>query len=56
MQVLRLLAEGKPNKLICRELDIEAGTVKSHIATIFRMLDVVNRTEAVAQAKKLGLL
>lgn len=56
MQVLRLMAQGKPNKLICRELDIEAGTVKAHIASIFRVLDVVNRTEAVVQAKELGLL
>ncbi|OJZ17412.1 MAG: hypothetical protein BGP21_04305 [Thiobacillus sp. 65-29] len=56
MQVLRLMAQGKLNKLICRELDIEAGTVKAHIASIFRVLDVVNRTEAVVQAKELGLL
>jgi DNA-binding NarL/FixJ family response regulator len=56
MQVLRLLSEGKPNKLICRELSIEEGTVKAHIATIFRVLDVVNRTEAATVARKLGLL
>lgn len=56
LQVLRLMAQGKPNKLICRELNIEAGTVKAHIASIFRALDVVNRTEAVVQAKELGLL
>lgn len=56
LQVLRLLAEGKPNKAICRELAIEAGTVKAHIASIFRALDAVNRTEAVAQAKQIGLI
>lgn len=56
MQVLRLMGQGKPNKLICRELEIEAGTVKAHIASIFRALDVVNRTEAVMRAKELGLL
>jgi two-component system nitrate/nitrite response regulator NarL len=56
MQVLRLLAAGKPNKAICRELDIEEGTVKAHIATIFRVLDVVNRTEAATVAKGRGLL
>lgn len=56
MQVLRLLAEGKPNKLICRELNIEEGTVKAHIATIFRQLDVVNRTEAATVARNRGLL
>lgn len=56
MQVLRLLAEGKPNKAICRELDIEEGTVKAHIATIFRVLDVTNRTEAASVARETGLL
>lgn len=56
LQVLRLLAEGKPNKLICRELNIEEGTVKAHLATIFRLLDVVNRTEAATVARNLGLL
>jgi DNA-binding NarL/FixJ family response regulator len=56
MQVLRLLAAGKPNKAICRELDIEEGTVKAHIATIFRVLDVANRTEAASVARDTGLL
>jgi DNA-binding NarL/FixJ family response regulator len=55
-QVLRLLAAGKPNKAICRELDIEEGTVKAHIATIFRVLDVTNRTEAASVARETGLL
>jgi DNA-binding NarL/FixJ family response regulator len=55
-QVLRLLAAGKPNKAICRELNIEEGTVKAHIASIFRALDVNNRTEATAAARNIGLL
>jgi DNA-binding NarL/FixJ family response regulator len=56
LQVLRLLAAGKPNKAICRELDIEEGTVKAHIATVFRVLDVANRTEAASVARSIGLL
>lgn len=56
MQVLHLLAAGKPNKAICRELNIEEGTVKAHIATIFRLLEVVNRTEAASVAREIGLL
>ncbi|MFZ0107562.1 MAG: response regulator transcription factor [Thiobacillus sp.] len=56
LQVLRLLAEGKPNKAICRELNIEEGTVKAHVATLFRALDVTNRTEAAVVAKQKGLL
>jgi DNA-binding NarL/FixJ family response regulator len=55
-EVLRLLSDGKSNKIICRDLGIEAGTVKAHIASIFRALDVCNRTEAVARARSLGLL
>ena len=56
MQVLRLLAAGQPNKHICRELNIEEGTVKAHIATVFRVLDVANRTEAASVARTIGLL
>ena len=56
MQVLRLLAAGQPNKAICSELNIEEGTVKAHIATVFRVLDVANRTEAASVARTIGLL
>lgn len=56
LDVLRLLAEGKSNKLICRELNLGEGTVKAHIAAIFRVLDVRNRTEAAVAARRLGLL
>jgi DNA-binding NarL/FixJ family response regulator len=56
LQVLRRLAEGKPNKVICRELGIEEGTVKAHIASIFRALDVTNRIEATNTARAMRLL
>lgn len=55
-EVLRLLAAGKANKQICRELDIGEGTVKVHIAAVFRLLEVSNRTEAANAAHRLGLL
>ncbi len=54
-QVLELLAEGKPNKLIARALQLTEGTVKIHVAAIFRALEVSNRTEAVIAARRLGL-
>ncbi|MDP2785602.1 MAG: LuxR C-terminal-related transcriptional regulator [Sulfurimicrobium sp.] len=54
--VLRLLADGMSNKQICRELDLGAGTVKVHIAAIFRALGVINRTEAVNVALRQGLI
>ena len=55
MEVLRLLAVGKPNKVIARELDLSEGTVKIHLSAIFRVLDVNNRTEAVLAAQQLSL-
>lgn len=53
MDVLRLLSQGKPNKLIARELGISEGTVKIHLAAVFRALNVRNRTEAVVTASTL---
>jgi len=55
LQVLALLAEGKPNKLIARTLDITEGTVKIHLAAIFQALGVRNRTEAVISAREMDL-
>jgi len=53
--VLRLLIEGKCNKLICRELDLAESTVKTHLGAIFRRLGVNSRTQAVLAAARLGL-
>ncbi len=52
-QVLEQLAQGKPNKLIARALGLQEGTVKMHLATIFRVLNVNNRVEAVIEGQKL---
>jgi DNA-binding NarL/FixJ family response regulator len=51
-EVLRLLAEGKPNKVIARELDISEATVKVHLLSVFRALGARNRTEAVVIAQR----
>jgi DNA-binding NarL/FixJ family response regulator len=53
VEVLDLLSQGKPNKLIGRTLGISEGTVKIHLAAIFRALNVRNRTEAVVAAQSL---
>jgi len=53
--VLRLLIEGKTNKLICRELDLSESTVKTHMASIFSRLGASSRTQAVVAAARLGL-
>jgi DNA-binding NarL/FixJ family response regulator len=55
IQVLRELAKGQSNKQIGEALDVTEGTVKLHMAAIFRILKVNNRTEAVLVAQKMGL-
>jgi DNA-binding NarL/FixJ family response regulator len=47
LEVARLLAQGCANKAIAGMLAMSEGTVKVHIAAIFRALNVSNRTEAV---------
>jgi DNA-binding NarL/FixJ family response regulator len=54
-QVLALVVQGKPNKLICRDLDLAEGTVKIHVTAILKALGVSNRTQAVIAVGKLGL-
>jgi two-component system NarL family response regulator len=56
LEVLRLLAEGKPNKIIGADLAISEVTVKSHVQSVFRKLNVLSRTEALAVANRKGLL
>ena len=56
MQVLALLVQGKPNKIICDELNLAPGTVKIHISSVLRALHVTNRTQAVLEAARLGLM
>nr|WP_113865835.1 response regulator transcription factor [Brenneria salicis]NMN92801.1 LuxR family two component transcriptional regulator [Brenneria salicis ATCC 15712 = DSM 30166]RBP63780.1 LuxR family two component transcriptional regulator [Brenneria salicis ATCC 15712 = DSM 30166]RLM31075.1 helix-turn-helix transcriptional regulator [Brenneria salicis ATCC 15712 = DSM 30166] len=45
-EILQLIASGASNKQISRTLNISAGTVKSHLESIFRRLNVRNRTQA----------
>src|SRR5256885_11561594 len=56
LDVLQLLATGKPNKLIGTDLAISEVTVKSHVQSLFRKLNVLSRTEAIAVANRRGLL
>jgi DNA-binding NarL/FixJ family response regulator len=54
-QILALLMQGEPNKIICRELDLAESTVKNQITTILKALNVTSRTQAVLAVEKLGL-
>lgn len=54
-EVLVLLAEGLPNKLIARRLEISEKTVKAHLTRIFREIGVSDRTQAALWAERQGL-
>lgn len=56
MQVLRLLAKGRPTKQIAIGLNIASSSVESHIKSIYRKFDVNNRSAALGLALKQGLL
>jgi LuxR family maltose regulon positive regulatory protein len=56
LEVLRLLAAGKPNQQIAEELVVALSTVKKHVTHILDKLGAANRTEATARARELGLL
>jgi DNA-binding NarL/FixJ family response regulator len=53
-QVLQLLARGSPIKIICRELGLSEGTVKTHVTAIYRAFGASNRTEALLAARRNG--
>jgi DNA-binding NarL/FixJ family response regulator len=53
-QVLQLLARGAPIKVICRELGLSEGTVKTHVTAIYRAFGASNRTEALLAARRHG--
>ena len=56
LQVLQLIAKGAANKEISAQLSISQSTVKTHISNIFQKLEVNDRTEAVTQALKRGII
>ena len=55
-EVLGMMARGLPNKEIARRLFISGNTVRFHTQTIYRKLDVANRTEAVWVAYHQGIV
>ena len=54
-EVLGLLVEGMPNKLIARRLEISEKTVKAHLTRVFREIGVFDRTQAALWAQRHGL-
>jgi DNA-binding NarL/FixJ family response regulator len=55
-EILTMLAEGLPNKMIASRLGISDHTVKTHLEAVFDKLGASNRAEAVARAVRTGLL
>jgi DNA-binding NarL/FixJ family response regulator len=51
-EVLALVAEGLPNKLIARRLDISEKTVKAHLTSVFQRIGVTDRTQAALWAQR----
>ncbi|MCO5211310.1 MAG: tetratricopeptide repeat protein [Caldilinea sp.] len=56
LQIVRMVAAGKSNRTIGRELYLALGTVKSHLHHIYQKLSVDSRTQAIARAIELDLL
>jgi ATP/maltotriose-dependent transcriptional regulator MalT len=56
LEVLTLLASGRSNKEIAKDLFVSVGTVKTHTNNIYRKLGVRNRAEALARSRSLKLL
>ncbi len=56
LEVLNLLASGRTNSEIARDLFISVGTIKSHTGNIYRKLNVKNRAEALVRARELKML
>ncbi len=55
-EVLQLLSEGLPNKLIARRLHISEHTVKFHVSSIYAKLGATSRTDAVSRGVRRGLI
>jgi DNA-binding NarL/FixJ family response regulator len=55
-QVLKLLVEGQPNRVIGKELGIDLATVKKHVSTLMRKVGVKNRIELSVQVVNRNLL
>ena len=56
LEVLGMLAAGRPNQAIAGQLVVTLDTVKKHVSHVLDKLGAANRTEVVARARELGLI
>ena len=54
-EVMLLLAQGKPNKMICRDLRLSEGTVKVHVSAILKALNVHSRSQVIVELARRGI-
>jgi DNA-binding NarL/FixJ family response regulator len=54
-EVLAMVAEGLPNKVIAQRLSISEKTVKAHLTSVFRQIGVTDRTQAALWAQRNGI-
>lgn len=55
-EVLSLMAQGMSNRKIAQTLYISEKTVKNHVSNILKKLSVADRTQAVIESLKMGLV
>ena len=55
-EVMTCVLQGLPNKLIGTRLDMAAGTVKAHLAMVYRQFDVTSRAQLILRVRDLGLM
>jgi len=55
-ETLGLLASGRSNKELARDLGISPNTVKTHVARVYGKLEVANRVQAIEKARWLALI
>ena len=56
LRVLELLGDGQPNQAVARELDVSVATVKTHVQHVLKKLGARDRYDAVAIARREGVL
>ncbi|MDB5514887.1 MAG: DNA-binding response regulator [Tardiphaga sp.] len=56
IEILALMSQGTPNKIIAARLHLSEKTIKAHITAIFKALNVNNRTQASVVARQAGLI
>ena len=56
IEILALMSQGTPNKIIAAKLHLSEKTIKAHITAIFKALNVNNRTQASVVARQAGLI